>query len=73
MNDRGRAIDDPQTAFLQAEGELRLNGALSPKAPPRWAGNSNYKVPTGMSGSLSGTPMCPVGPAYGSPKTIQSP
>ena len=70
MNDQGRGIDDPQTAFLQAEGELRLNGAPNPKAPLR---SSSYKVPPEMPGFHSGAPMCSVGHTSGSPKTIQSP
>jgi len=61
MNDRGREIDDPQTASPQAEGKLRLNGAPNPKVPPQCAGNSNYKAPADTPGSNSGTPMCPVG------------
>jgi hypothetical protein len=73
MNDQGRKIDDPQTAFLRTEGELRLNGAPNPKAPPRCACKSNYKAPADTPGSHSGTLTRAVGHASGSPKTIQSP
>ena len=73
MNDRGREIDDPLTAFLQAEGELRLNGSPNLKARLRCLRSSSYKAPAEMPGFHSGAPMCSVGHTSGSPKTIQSP
>jgi hypothetical protein len=73
MKDHGRVADDQQTALLRAEGELRLNGAPNPKAPPRCLRSSSYKAPAEMPGLNSGAPMCSVGDTSSSPKTIQSP
>jgi hypothetical protein len=73
MNDRWRDVGDPQTAFMEAKGELRLKARLQPQNVPPKPARSNspstiedtqpQSCPHGREG----------GQASASPKTIQSP
>jgi hypothetical protein len=73
MNDRWREIGDPQTAFLQTEGELRLktrpqrrNAILRPTRSESQSASEDLS-------SLSRPPMREAGHTSGIRETIQSP
>ena len=73
MNDPLRQAVTSQTAFLQAEGELRLKARSRPKAPPQGLLDPNYKSLGEDASAHVPASTREARRASGSPKTIQSP
>jgi hypothetical protein len=73
MSDRWRDVGDPQAAFMQAKGELRLKARLQPQNVPQKRARSDS--PSTIEDTQR--QYCPHGreggQASASPKTIQSP
>ena len=73
MSDRRREVGDPQTAFIQAQGELCLKARPQRKnAITRPTRSESQSAGEGTQ-PLSRRPMHEARRASGSPKTIQSP
>jgi hypothetical protein len=73
MNDGWQEVVDPQTAFIQVEGELRLKARSQPKNVPAMPARSESQSTNKYTQPLSRPPMREACYASGNPKTIQSP
>jgi hypothetical protein len=73
MNDRWREVVDPQTALIQAEGELRPKARSQPQNIPAMPARSESQSTNEDIQSLSRPSMREARHASGSPKNIQSP
>jgi hypothetical protein len=73
MSDRWREVRDPQTAFIQAEGKLRLKACPQRKNAPATATRSESQSAGEGTQPISRPPTREAHHTSGSPKTIQSP
>jgi len=73
MNDRWREIGNPQTAFIQAEGELRPKASSQPQNAPAMPARSESQSTNEDIQPLSRPSMGQARHASGRPKNIQSP